>query len=283
MQNFQIKILSTSKVENLEETDNVIGDIQDKKSIHLATRDVDAIVHMACSLSQKTDEIWDIDVQGMLNLVEYWSEMNGPFIFISSQSVYGLPQQLPMTEKHPMKPTNWYGAGKILCEKILKNRAKATSRTNYTILRPSVIFADHHNVTYQQIGKIVRQAINGEPFFFRGCYDVEKESTDGISWTEAKDLAKIVSASIKKNVEGTYNFADGYVTWFDLVHKVISVTESKSEIMYNSERKDTFRRQHFEWRLSSTKIEEKVLLQKMSLRDCLKGVVRACTNENMLD
>jgi UDP-glucose 4-epimerase len=41
------------------------------------------------------------------------------FVFSSSAAVYGDPQFLPMDEKHPLQPINYYGYTKMVIEQIL--------------------------------------------------------------------------------------------------------------------------------------------------------------------
>ena len=43
------------------------------------------------------------------------------FIFSSTAAVYGEPEQIPITEKHPCNPTNPYGTSKIAIEKMLQD------------------------------------------------------------------------------------------------------------------------------------------------------------------
>ena len=47
------------------------------------------------------------------------------FIFSSSASVYGEPKEIPITENCPVRPTNPYGASKLIVEDILKECDRA--------------------------------------------------------------------------------------------------------------------------------------------------------------
>ena len=42
-----------------------------------------------------------------------------PVVFSSTAAIYGLPQSLPMTEDHPLVPTNPYGSTKLVVERLL--------------------------------------------------------------------------------------------------------------------------------------------------------------------
>jgi len=47
------------------------------------------------------------------------------FIFSSTAAVYGEPEHTPITEEHPCRPTNPYGAGKLCVEQILSDCDRA--------------------------------------------------------------------------------------------------------------------------------------------------------------
>jgi UDP-glucose 4-epimerase len=56
------------------------------------------------------------------------------FIFSSTAAVYGEPESVPITEDHPSRPTNPYGASKIAVERMLHD-CDAAYGLKYTALR----------------------------------------------------------------------------------------------------------------------------------------------------
>ena len=56
-------------------------------------------------------------------------------VFSSSATVYGDPQTLPLTESHPLRTTNTYGATKLVVENMLKALHGADDRWSIAILR----------------------------------------------------------------------------------------------------------------------------------------------------
>ena len=56
-------------------------------------------------------------------------------VFSSSATVYGVPEQLPLTESHPLKTTNTYGATKLIVEDMLRSLHGADQRWSIAILR----------------------------------------------------------------------------------------------------------------------------------------------------
>ena len=56
-------------------------------------------------------------------------------VFSSSATVYGEPEHLPCTERHPLKPSNPYGETKLAVERLLEERAAARASFRYAALR----------------------------------------------------------------------------------------------------------------------------------------------------
>jgi UDP-glucose 4-epimerase len=56
------------------------------------------------------------------------------FIFSSTAAVYGEPERTPITEDHPCRPTNPYGATKLAVERLLQDVSAANGMT-YSVLR----------------------------------------------------------------------------------------------------------------------------------------------------
>jgi UDP-glucose 4-epimerase len=101
-------------------------DMSDAAGLQQALRGADLVVHLASSsLPQSSNLDPRLDVQvnllGALNLLEAAkSEEVGRLLFISSGgTVYGQPQEVPISEKHPTEPTCSYGITKLAIEKYI--------------------------------------------------------------------------------------------------------------------------------------------------------------------
>ena len=104
------------------------GDIRDSNFLKriLSSYDIEEIIHFAAkkAVGESVHEpllYYDVNVSGILNLLK--TAMNYPikkFIFSSSCTVYGTPDELPVTEKTPFGSTpSPYGKSKQICEMIL--------------------------------------------------------------------------------------------------------------------------------------------------------------------
>ena len=100
----------------------VIGDIRDRGLVRKATRNVDAVFHLAAlpgvALGRVSPaELQAVNVQGTLNVLEgAVAEGVTRLIFASSASVYGTPESLPVSETCPLRPESLFAASKLAAE-----------------------------------------------------------------------------------------------------------------------------------------------------------------------
>ena len=101
------------------------GSILNKEELIKSLADVDAVIHLAAYKSagesmQNPQKYSENNVLGSRNLLRAMVEENVKnIIFSSSAAVYGLPEYLPLDEKHPLKPINHYGYTKLQTEKTI--------------------------------------------------------------------------------------------------------------------------------------------------------------------
>ncbi len=85
----------------------------------------DAVVDLAAFKSvgesmAKPEKYSVNNICGTINILNAMCEAGvGRFIFSSSAAVYGEPEYLPVDEKHPTRPENYYGFTKLEIERIL--------------------------------------------------------------------------------------------------------------------------------------------------------------------
>ena len=101
------------------------GSILNKEELIKSLANVDAVIHLAAYKSagesmQNPQKYSENNVVGSMNLLRAMIEENVKnIIFSSSAAVYGLPEYLPLDEKHPLKPINHYGYTKLQTEKTI--------------------------------------------------------------------------------------------------------------------------------------------------------------------
>ncbi|MDQ3863648.1 MAG: NAD(P)-dependent oxidoreductase [Actinomycetota bacterium] len=107
----------------------VRGDVRDKPDVLRALRDVDVVVHAAAlhgiHLEKYTaDDFWDLNVAGTRNVYEAALESGiGKVLLCSTMGVYGdsvreAGDPPVITEDLPLRPKDYYGFSKRVCEEV---------------------------------------------------------------------------------------------------------------------------------------------------------------------
>ena len=119
--------LQTGLRENLfKDARFVHGDIMRPEQLRaVMAGGYDGCVHLAALKAAgqsmlKPEEYAEANIAGTINILNQAAEARlSPIIFSSSAAVYGNPQYLPIDEKHPKEPENFYGFTKLEIERIL--------------------------------------------------------------------------------------------------------------------------------------------------------------------
>jgi UDP-glucose 4-epimerase len=121
----------------------VNGDVRDYQLLCdvFARSSVDAVIHLAGlkavgESGQQPVLYYDNNVCGTVALCRAMQHGGvKQLVFSSSATVYGEPQFLPLTEAHPLAPTNPYGQSKLIVEMLLHDLHQSDSRWRIAVLR----------------------------------------------------------------------------------------------------------------------------------------------------
>ncbi len=100
----------------------------------------DAVIHLAAwkaaGESMENPEKYSVNnIIGSMNLLKVVSNAGiKNFVFSSTAAVYGFPNYLPIDEKHPINPSNYYGYTKVFVEENLRWYSQLKGM-NYAALR----------------------------------------------------------------------------------------------------------------------------------------------------
>ncbi len=118
--------LSTGNINNLSsvrsQIDFLQADIRDRQAVAKACQGIEAVIHEAAwrSVPKSMEDPWgyaDVNVLGTVNLLEAAHRANVKrVVCVSSSSVYGETNQLPLREDQPAKPISPYAASKLADE-----------------------------------------------------------------------------------------------------------------------------------------------------------------------
>src|SRR5688572_23035967 len=142
------------------------GDVTDENVLRKVFSDhkIDAVIHFAALKSvnesvEKPLEYYKNNIGATIVLLKVMKEFSiKNLVFSSSCTVYGQPDQLPVTESSPIKnATSPYGYTKQICEQVITDFAKANPEFRTVILRYFNPVGAHPNGT---IGELPRGVPN---------------------------------------------------------------------------------------------------------------------------
>lgn len=99
------------------------------------------------------------NVTGTTRAAEYCRRARAHLVYVSAY-VYGVPQELPVTEDHPVSPNNPYALSKALAERVCCFHAQATGLP-VTIARPFNIYGPGQRSSFL-VPKVLQQLLAGD-------------------------------------------------------------------------------------------------------------------------
>ena len=122
---------------------SVTADVRDEVALRAVFHDhpIAAVVHCAGLKAVGESEerplaYYDVNVGGAIALAEVMGEAGvATLVFSSSATVYGQPDDLPVTEDAPLRPHSVYGRTKRVVEDFLRDLARANANWRIAILR----------------------------------------------------------------------------------------------------------------------------------------------------
>jgi UDP-glucose 4-epimerase len=235
--------LSNSKVESLRRVERLTGEsptlfqtnLSDTEGLSAAfsVDPIDAVIHFAAykavgeSVEQPL-EYYRNNVAGTINLLEVMRQhscMN--LVYSSSCTVYGEPQQVPITEDHPTAAAESpYGWTKLMTEQIMRDTYASDADWNFVLLRyfnpvgahsSGDIGEDPHGIPNNLMPYITQVAAGRLPKLRVFGDDYPTPDGTGVrDYVHVVDLAAAHVRAVKKLVDRpgvlTYNLGTGHGT-----------------------------------------------------------------------
>ena len=109
------------------------GDLHDREQLEsiLREKQIEAVLHFAAfaEVGESVEQphlYWKNNVVGTLSLLEAMRATDvRRIVFSSTTATYGVPEQIPITEREPQQPINPYGFSKLAIERALRDYAAA--------------------------------------------------------------------------------------------------------------------------------------------------------------
>jgi len=181
---------------------------------------IDAVIHFAAFKAvgesvAKPVMYYKNNLQSFLNVLEAAQQQGGcKVLFSSSATVYGEPDQVPVTEQTPRKPaTSPYGNTKQMCEDILQDTVKASGGAIQGILlryfnpigaHPSALIGELPRGVPNNLVPFITQTAIGK----RACLSIfgnDYPTPDGTclrDYIDIVDLAKAHVFAVTRMMEG---------------------------------------------------------------------------------
>ena len=136
---FEVRVLdnlSSGSLDNLAHYEGdsrvkvVVGDLKEMEDVVRAIEGADVVFHFAANpevrVSTTNPEIhFNENVVATFNLLEAMRRRDvREIVFASSSSVYGEPDEIPVSEDAPVRPVSVYGASKAACENLIHAYSK---------------------------------------------------------------------------------------------------------------------------------------------------------------
>jgi nucleoside-diphosphate-sugar epimerase len=174
----------------------------------------------------KTALFFSTNINGTINALELCKKHKAHFLFAGSY-IYGLPQELPINEKHPLSLWNPYATSKIIGEELCQSYCKEFDFAA-TSLRIFNIYGVGQNPTFL-IPKIIEGIKSGK---------LELETaTPKRDFVFVDDVANAFLLVFKSSLEGFNAFNVGYGKSYsvaDVVEFTKQILKSNAAVSYNN-------------------------------------------------
>ena len=185
-----------------------ISDVRAMETIFLSFNP-DAVLHLASFPRQKVVNANPalgsrVMSEGLINLLELSTKYNvKKFVYTSSSMVYGDFED-DIDEDYPCNPIGQYGIMKLAGEWLVKDYARRSDITSYTIIRPSAVYGPL-DVEDRVIAKFMLTAMKGGTLNVNGANET-------LDFTYVEDAADgIVGAALSDNTDNkTYNITKSH-------------------------------------------------------------------------
>ena len=135
------------------------------------------------------------------HVLEYCRDTGASLVHVSSY-VYGVPQRLPIDERHPLQPFNPYAGSKIAAEQAVRDY-QARFGVGATIVRPFNLYGPGQDARFL-IPTIIRQAL--DPSLDAITVADDRPRRD---YLHVRDLGALIVAAVRAPVGGLYNAGSG--------------------------------------------------------------------------
>jgi len=176
-------------------------------------------------------EYYDVNVNGALTVLDFCKTTNISLSYVSSY-LYGIPEQLPISEDTEPSPNNPYCHSKLVSENIASYFSKEFG-FQLTIVRPFNVYGANQNQSFL-IPTIIKQVLYSDEIIVQDLLPKR-------DYVYVKDLVRALISTIENSESpGIYNIGSGQSISVEGVIKVVQrvLGMNKKVHSMNKERKN---------------------------------------------
>lgn len=216
--------------------DLVFGDIRDAEATRRIVADRDLVLHLAALIAipysyEAPRSFVETNIVGTQNVLEAVREAGCRMVNTSTSEVYGTPDEVPITEAHPLKGQSPYAATKIGADKLCEAYARSFE-VDVTTLRPFNTFGPRQSMR-AVIPTVLGQLLAGAERLHLGSLSPRRDFTfvsdtvDGFVRMATADLQPAEVVQLGTGIS---------VSIGDLVELCMKVTDQHAEVVTDPER-----------------------------------------------
>jgi UDP-glucose 4-epimerase len=254
----------------------IIGDIRDDEILERVFKDVDAIAHLAAipgleRCREDPDEAISSNIFGTYQVLDVARKNDIPrVVFCSSAAVYGSPQDLPVSENHPLQPLNLYGVTKEAGERLTDSY-----HINYGMETVNLRFGNIYGVgLYTRwdtvLPKFVKQGLEGNPL---SIYGDGEQSRD---FVHVEDISRAIELSLTTPKIGgeTFNVGGETLTINHLANLIKEIIEEMTGFSVETKNIQPRKRETKEFSYDLSKIKTQLKFQNhWSIKEGIKQII----------
>lgn len=192
---------------------------------------IDIVIHAAAEISDDVEKLYNTNCLGTQNIADFAKTAGvSCFVYISSVPVIGIPQYVPITEKHPVKPATVYHYTKYFGEQIVQELGACGIR--YGCLRiPSPVGCGMPDNKIFSV--FVKRCLENQPLQIYG---------NGMrvqNYLDVRDLTCAVDRFIESDANGVYNIAGNSISDMELAELCKEQLRSRSDISLLNNKTDS--------------------------------------------
>jgi UDP-glucose 4-epimerase len=196
-------------VKDVLQVDLIVGDTSDRALLErlFSTYDIAAVMHFAAYIAvgesvKEPGKYYRNNVAGTLSLLEAMlaAEVN-KIVFSSTCAIYGMPQEIPMTEAHPHSPLSPYATSKKMVEGILADFDAAYHLKSVTFryfnasgANPEGLLGEDHHPETHLIPLALLTALKKREFL--SVFGTDYDTPDGTAVRDYIHVADLADAHV---------------------------------------------------------------------------------------